>query len=167
MQCMASGEPSDDAAVFDFLDEFLRDLERGTRQPLTHYLERYRGHEEAVAGEYFAELERAGLSTATKSNGASSTHAAGVPDDPQRVGPYRLLRELGRGGQGAVWLAEDTRIARRVALKLLASRFDSFDHEALARFRREAEVIARLEHPSLCTIYEADVDGKMPYIAMR
>ncbi len=167
MQGMASGDPSDDAAVFDFLDEFLRDLERGTRQPLTHYLARYKGHEEAVAGEYFAELERAGLSVAQKAATVSAAHDAELQQDPQRVGPYRLLRELGRGGQAVVWLAEDTRIARQVALKLLPAEFAALSQERRRRLQREAEVIARLDHPCLCAVLEARIDGDRPYIAMR
>ncbi len=77
------------------------------------------------------------------------------------------MRELGRGGQGSVWLAEDVRIARKVALKVLASRFETVSEDRRRRFRREAEVIARLEHPSICPIYDADVDGDTPWIAMR
>jgi WD40 repeat protein len=78
-----------------------------------------------------------------------------------------VLRELGRGGQGAVFLAEDTRIARRVALKVLGGRFDLVSEERRRRLRREAEVIARLEHPGICTILEAEIEGEMPWLAMR
>ena len=86
--------------------------------------------------------------------------------DPASVGPYRILGELGRGGQGAVYLAEDTRFPRRVALKLLSPLLTASE-EMLVRFRREAEVAARLEHPSICTVYEADFEGQTPWIAMR
>ncbi|MBK8178252.1 MAG: protein kinase [Planctomycetes bacterium] len=161
---MPPGEPADDAAVFDFLDEFLQDLERGTRRPLVHYLERFRGHEEAIAAEYFAELARAGLDAAHRPLPAP---AGAAQEDPERVGPYKLVRELGRGGQGAVWLAEDTRIARKVALKLLPAEFAALSQERRRRLQREAEVIARLDHPSLCAVLEARIDGDRPYIAMR
>ena len=86
--------------------------------------------------------------------------------EPQRVGSYRLVRELGRGGQAIVWLAEDSRIGRQVALKMLPH-LGPGGEEALRRFRREAEVTARLEHPGICGIYDADIDGETPYIAMR
>ena len=163
---MSPGEPSDDAAVFDFLDEFLRDLERGKRLPLTHYLARYPGHEQAVAGEYLAELQRLEQGGAPPLVGPAAA-GSGVEQDRQRVGPYRLLRELGRGGQGAVWLAEDTRIARHVALKLLPAEFAVLSTERRRRLQREAEVIVRLDHPCLCAVLEASIEGERPYIAMR
>jgi WD40 repeat protein len=166
---VTTSDDREKADVFDFVDAYLSDVERGVERPLQEWLACFPLSQDAIAREWLllraAEPEdHATRHEITSIVDTAETVASGAG---QRVGAYRLLRELGRGGQGAVWLAEDTRIARRVALKLLASRFDSFDQEALARFRREAEVIARLEHPSLCTIYEADVDGKVPYIAMR
>jgi serine/threonine protein kinase len=96
-----------------------------------------------------------------------------VPEPPpltdassESIGPYRLLRELGRGGQGIVYLAEDTRLKRRVALKILRAT-GSVSNDALARFRREAEAASRLEHPGICAVHEAALDGNVPYIAMR
>jgi len=85
---------------------------------------------------------------------------------PSSVGPYRPLRELGRGGQAAVYLAEDTRLKRTVALKVLA-RFGPPAGSYLERFRREAEVASKLDHPGICAVYDADVDHGIPYIAMR
>ncbi|MBK7874187.1 MAG: protein kinase [Planctomycetes bacterium] len=155
-------KPSDDreaAAVFDFIDEYLSDLDAGRALPLAHYLARFKGHEEAIAREFLTLRGEERVA-------ATSAHAAPETDE-RRIGPYRLLRELGRGGQGSVWLAEDVRIARKVALKVLASRFETVSEDRRRRFRREAEVIARLEHPSICPIYDADVDCDTPWIAMR
>jgi len=84
----------------------------------------------------------------------------------EQVGPYRLVRELGRGGQGVVYLAEDTRLHRPVALKVLTG-LGSTSEDSVARFRREAEVASRLDHPGICTIYDAGVHDGLPYIAMR
>ena len=72
---------------------------------------------------------------------------------------------LGQGGQGAVWLAKDTRIERTVAIKLLEGIFVS--EARRARLRREAESAARLSHPGICSVYEAEVDGEVPFIAMQ
>ncbi len=87
-------------------------------------------------------------------------------NDAPRIGPYRTLRELGRGGQAIVWLAEDSRIGRQIALKVLPY-LGPGGEDALRRFRREAEVASRLEHPGICAVLEADLDAGTPYIAMR
>ncbi len=84
----------------------------------------------------------------------------------ERVGPYRVLREIARGGMGVIFLAEDTRTGRRAALKVLARGHAAFPNLAL-RFRREAEVASRLEHPGICTVYEAGEADGVAYIAMR
>ncbi len=84
-----------------------------------------------------------------------------------RVGPYRLVRELGRGGMADVWLARraDGAFARDVALKLPhASRLR---RDLAARFSRERDILARLEHPNIARLYDAGVDGGLPYLAME
>jgi len=78
---------------------------------------------------------------------------------------YRLGPELGRGGQGVVHVAEDTLLDRRVALKLLTA-LARASPQALARLRREATVAARLDHPAACPVYDLDLEGEVPYIAM-
>lgn len=98
---------------------------------------------------------------------ASLQSALSAPYRPgQQIGPYRLLREVGRGGLGMVYLAVDTRLGRQVALKFLpASR--TADPEARARFQREARAASALDHPHICTIYEiGESEAADPYIAM-
>lgn len=89
-----------------------------------------------------------------------------------RVGPYRLLGSLGRGGMGEVWLAEraDGLFERQVALKLPRRRWSS-EASAHEQFRRETGMVARLEHPRIARLYDAglhaDADGSLrPYLAM-
>jgi eukaryotic-like serine/threonine-protein kinase len=65
-----------------------------------------------------------------------------------RLGPYEVISPLGAGGMGEVWRARDTRLKRDVALKVLPGAFAS-DPERLARFQREAEVLAALNHPNI------------------
>jgi len=96
--------------------------------------------------------------------------AASLADEtqgvPRRIGAYRLIRQLGSGGQGQVWLAEDTRLRRRVALKLLRPEALA-SPDARARLQREAEVLSRLDHPGICTIYESGTSDEDPWLAMR
>ncbi|MCB9913550.1 MAG: SUMF1/EgtB/PvdO family nonheme iron enzyme [Planctomycetes bacterium] len=87
-------------------------------------------------------------------------------EEPRLFGHFQLLRELGRGAQGIVWLAEDTVLRRHVALKMLSNA--GLQSELIReRFRREAEVASRLEHPGICGVHAVgEVDG-VPYIAMQ
>ncbi|MGI9068668.1 MAG: protein kinase domain-containing protein [Pyrinomonadaceae bacterium] len=78
----------------------------------------------------------------------------------QVLSSYRILSTLGRGGMGEVFLAEDSRLGRKVALKLLPSSFTN-DAERLARFEREARAASALNHPNILTIYEVgSFDGR-------
>ena len=80
---------------------------------------------------------------------------------PTAVSHYRLLELLGRGGMGEVWLAEDTELPRRVAVKLLPAHLAD-DREAVERLLHEARAVARVEHPNVVTVYEAGVaDGRL------
>src|SRR5260370_6458029 len=93
--------------------------------------------------------------------------AAGFASDAL-VGPYRLLRELGQGGMGVVWLAEraDGEVKRPVALKLPIV---SLHNRALAeRFGRERDILAQLTHPHIARLYDAGVtEHGQPYLAIE
>jgi WD40 repeat protein len=154
------------AAVYDFVVAYFDDLDAGREQRLADYLGRFPGHESMIAAEYLRQEELRGERLSAESlSGAVGEEQAPESDGEQRLGPYRLLRELGRGGQGSVWLAADTRIQRRVALKLLSGLFITEDRRK--RLRREAEGVARLAHPGICSVLEAEVEGEQPYIAMQ
>jgi serine/threonine protein kinase len=69
-----------------------------------------------------------------------------------RLGPYEVTALIGEGGMGEVWRARDTRLHRDVALKILPDAFAA-DADCLARFEREAQVLASLNHPNIAAIY--------------
>ncbi len=105
------------------------------------------------------------------SNGAPTEPEAFAPHDsrasiPISVGPYRLIKELGRGGQGVVYLATPESGGAKVALKVLDG-LSSQQEPALARFRREAFAAASIKHPGICGVVEVGVDARTPYLAME
>ena len=136
------------------MSRFLVDREEGETRPLEEYQALFPGHEAAIAEE-FREL----LTPAPADSGV-------VPDDePRSLGPYELVREVGRGGQGTVWLAEDTRMKRRVAIKVVPR--SPLLGDLSPRLRREAELTARLDHPGICAVYDVGVERGVAWLAMR
>jgi serine/threonine protein kinase len=86
-------------------------------------------------------------------------------DLPEQFGRYRIVKKLGAGGMGTVYLAEDTALGRTVALKIPS--FSPGDAETeRQRFRREARAAALLEHPNICSVYDIGVIDDQPYLTM-
>src|SRR5436190_12781789 len=92
---------------------------------------------------------------------------ATTPDESSDcIAHYRIVRQIGRGGQATVYLAEDTRLHRQVALKVLDLGFAAHATK-FERFRREAEITSKLDNPGICTVYETGEDRGGLWIAMR
>src|SRR5438067_646328 len=83
----------------------------------------------------------------------------------QRLGPYEVIDEIGRGGMAVVYRAVQPSLDRHVAIKALPPYF-LHDESFLARFEQEAKTVARLEHPHILPIYEYSQAGNIPYIVM-
>ncbi len=84
----------------------------------------------------------------------------------EEIAQYRILRKLGAGGMGVVYLAQDARLARRVALKVLPAEFLR-DEERVGRFEREARAAAALSHPGIGVLYEVGEADSIHYLAME
>jgi eukaryotic-like serine/threonine-protein kinase len=82
------------------------------------------------------------------------------------ISHYRIIKAVGRGGMGVVYEAEDVKLRRRVALKLLPN-FLARDGQALRRFEQEAQATSALNHPNICTVYEVDQDRGLHFIAIE
>ncbi len=85
---------------------------------------------------------------------------------PATIGPFQVLRELGRGGMGEVFLARDTRLDRQVAIKALPA-YLAADADRLARFQREAKVLASLNHPGIGAIYGLEEASGHQYLILE
>ncbi|MCH7690860.1 MAG: serine/threonine protein kinase, partial [candidate division Zixibacteria bacterium] len=79
---------------------------------------------------------------------------------------YRIVEKIGAGGMGEVYLAEDTKLKRKVALKFLPSHLVG-NQDVRARFVREAEAMAKLNHPNIITIHEVSEHHGRPFFAME
>jgi serine/threonine-protein kinase len=83
-----------------------------------------------------------------------------------RLGPYEVTAPIGKGGMGEVFRACDTRLKREVALKLLPESL-SRDPDRLARFQREAEILASLNHPNIAAIHGLDEGPGTPALVLE
>jgi eukaryotic-like serine/threonine-protein kinase len=141
-------------------------LERGAAERAP-FLEQACAHDESLR----AEVDSL-LSEYEKSSGLSEHPLSGESLDPAPVefkfiGPYRLIRKLGEGGMGQVWLAEQTApVRRQVALKLIRTGAD--DKAVLQRFQSERQSLAIMDHPSIAKVLDAGAtpDGQ-PYFVME
>ncbi|MHB8656278.1 MAG: protein kinase domain-containing protein, partial [Terriglobia bacterium] len=83
-----------------------------------------------------------------------------------KLGPYEVLSPLGAGGMGEVYRARDTKLGREVALKVLPAAFAQ-DADRMARFQREAQVLASLNHPNIASIYGLEESGSTRALVME
>jgi len=83
---------------------------------------------------------------------------------PDKISHYKILEKLGAGGMGVVYLAEDTKLGRKVAIKILSDEFTT-NKDRLHRFEQEASAASNLNHPNILTIHEVGVDDGRHYIA--
>jgi eukaryotic-like serine/threonine-protein kinase len=163
---MSTNTSSADYGRFEELaEEFAARFRRGERPSLQEYIDRCPELAEEIRELFPAlvEVERIKEDQPARPGAAEPTVA--LPPLGQ-VGDYRILREVGRGGMGVVYEAEQVSLGRRVALKVLPPQVSS-DLKMLARFRREARSAAQLHHTNIVPVFEVGKDGEVSYYAMQ
>jgi predicted Ser/Thr protein kinase len=120
--------------------------------------------DEPASGGQSSSTQAVSLGVSTR-GGKSPVPAAGGSSLPEQFGRYRIVKPLGRGGMGAVYLAHDSQLDRHVALKV--PHFTPADGtDVWERFQREARAAATIEHPNICPIYDVGAIDGIPYATM-
>jgi eukaryotic-like serine/threonine-protein kinase len=164
---------SPEAALDLIYAEFLLREKLGERPTADEFVRRFPAHAEALAAQI--ELHRAFEPEPDTQTGPARDPLGSTPDLspdeptaaplPEVFGRYRILGQLGRGGMGSVYLAHDTRLDRRVALKV--PHFGpNAGGPAVERFYREARTAAAFTHPNLCRVYDVGEWGGLHYLTM-
>src|SRR6266542_6264243 len=137
-----SASESHSAVVLELAEEFLARYRRGERPSLKEYIERHPDLAAEINEVFPAMAMMENIAIADDSVGQAS-RGRRSPEALTQLGDYRILREVGRGGMGVVYEAEQVALGRHVALKVLP-RHALLDPRRLRRFQREARAVARL-----------------------
>src|SRR6516225_5077607 len=163
---MSTNTSSADYGRFEELaEEFATRFRRGERPSLQEYIDRAPELADEIREMFPALVEVERVKEDQPARPGAAETAAAMPLLGQ-VGDYRVLREVGRGGMGVVYEAEQVSLGRRVALKVLPRRVSS-DLKTLARFRREARAAAQLHHTNIVPVFEVGKEGEVSYYAMQ
>lgn len=111
-----------------------------------------------------AQLHDALVALASGAHQTTKPQANGDAEQPEQIGHYRIVRLLGQGGMGQVYLADDQRLQRRVALKIIRAKGAST--EEAKRFQVEAEAAAKLRHPHIVPLYEVGEEAGQRFLTM-
>jgi serine/threonine protein kinase/Tfp pilus assembly protein PilF len=145
-------------------DEFLQRHRRGERPELTEYAARHPELAEQIRELFPALLMMEGVRPEPEPQ--PPIVAPAPQDSPLRLGEYRIVREIGRGGMGVVYEAEQESLGRRVALKVLPPG-SLGDARHVERFQREARAAARLHHTNIVPVFAVGEEGGTHYYAMQ
>ena len=156
---------------YDLLDqlaeEFAARLRRGERPALTEYTDRFPELAEEIRELFPAMVQVEQAEGGRQVEEEKETGDSRTANSPLgQIGDYRILREIGRGGMGVVYEAEQISLGRRVALKVLPRQV-SGDRLVQERFRREARAAARLHHTNIVPVFEVGQDEDVRFYAMQ
>jgi eukaryotic-like serine/threonine-protein kinase len=158
----------DDPRVIEALDEYVGALEGGQRPNRQAFLARHPDIAEALAGclEGIEALHEASSPSHPAADLPASAAASGDWQPGVALGDFRIVREVGRGGMGIVYEAEQLSLGRRIALKMLPFAL-TLDPRQLQRFKNEARAAAQLHHQHIVPVYSVGVERGVHFYAMQ
>jgi WD40 repeat protein/serine/threonine protein kinase/tetratricopeptide (TPR) repeat protein len=163
---MLMPDPSSEINPLDELaEEFVERYRRGERPPLTEYIERHPGLADEIRDLFPGLVLMEGIRPeAGEATGGYIVRSTST--QLERLGDYRILREVARGGMGIVYEAEQVSLGRHVALKVLPQGL-LMDSKAKRRFEREAKSAARLHHTNIVPVFGVGEQDGLPYYVMQ
>ncbi len=147
-------------------EEFLARHRRGERPSITEYAEVHPEWSDRIRSLFPTLMMMEGLKSGTHSPSGSSRSGATEPEMPSQLGDFHIRREIGRGGMGVVYLAEQHSLGRLVALKVLAPEMMA-SPRTVERFRREAQAAARLHHTNIVPVFGTGEDQGRHFYVMQ
>jgi predicted Ser/Thr protein kinase len=159
---------SKSAVVLELAEEFLERYRQGKRPSLKEYTDRHpdMASEIRMVFPAMAMMENIALGDESLDGAGDGTLPGRVVEPAQQLGDYRIIREIGRGGMGIVYEAEQVSLGRHVALKLLPPQV-LFDSRRRLRFEREAKAAAKLHHTNIVPIFGVGEEDGTPYYVMQ
>ena len=154
--------------VVELAEEFVERYRKGERPSLKEYIDRHPTLADEIREVFPAMAMMENIALADGSLAGDSDGEVPRAQSPplEQLGDYRILREVGRGGMGVVYEAEQLALGRHVALKILPEPI-ARDPGGLERFRREARAAARLHHTNIVPVHEVGQDGGVVFYAMQ
>jgi serine/threonine protein kinase/WD40 repeat protein len=162
-------DQSQQEAVDRLAEEFVARYRRGERPAISEYCARLPDQADQIRDLFPALVMMEDIAPEDAPSQATLPRPAGHLSPgrhPERLGDYRILREVGRGGMGVVYEAEQVSLGRHVALKVLPS-YVSKDAKSLERFRREARAAAKLHHSNIVPVFDVGEAEGLPFYAMQ
>jgi WD40 repeat protein len=155
--------------VEQLAEEFVERYRRGERPPLSEYTARYPEHAAEIRDLFPALVMMERIAPESEAGALADLRPSlrGRPiEHPEQIGDYRILREIGRGGMGVVYEAEQVSLGRHVALKVLPHQF-LLDERQRKRFEREAKAAARLHHTNIVPVFGVGEENGLHYYVMQ
>ena len=151
--------------VLELAEEFLERYRKGERPPLAEYTQKHPQLADEIREVFPAMAMMENIAIDDQSLAGSTEDKDAVQPALKQLGDYRILKVMGQGGMGVVFLAEDIHLQRSVALKAMLPEVAE-KPDAKGRFLREARAVARLEHDNIVVIHHVREERGIPFIVM-